>query len=135
MTALSLPRAARDAFALRNLPASAERSIDLDEGLELAEVCLGQGYLRREVSGIAVENLEVTGRAALVSHVRQLGGLSGRGGQLLELGSELLALPVTDERIRDVSKPLLHRLLVDPQRLVLLRLGERDAASNPPALE
>src|SRR6476619_6326501 len=87
------------------------------------------------MSGVAVENFKVTCGSAFVAHIRELRRLFSGMRQLFLLSAELLALPISDQRIRDISKSLLHGALVKQSGFLCLGLCELYPVSYSPAFK
>src|SRR6266568_1997022 len=117
------------------LPPTAERAVDPDQGLELPELCLRERELRREMSRVAVEHLQVARGTALVPHARQVGGILGRVCQLFLLDPELPALAISHQRVGHIPERQLHGMLVGEVHFLRASLGERDPVPDPATFE
>ena len=94
-------------------PAAAERAVDLDESVVLGELRLHESELGDKQSRVAVQHLEVTGGAALITQVgKPARVLSGNDDGLLCL-AQLAEAAITDQRVGDFSECLLDGLLID----------------------
>src|SRR5580704_14068525 len=82
---------------LLRLPAASERSINLHEGQQLAELGLGDAELRREHPGVAVQHFEIARRTTPISDVGQTPRVRGRLVQHRLLLPEVAALAIADE--------------------------------------
>ncbi len=114
----------------RSFPATPERSVDLDQREEFAQLRVGEAELRREQPAVAVQHLEVARRAALIPQIGQPPRIARGSGEQLLLLTKVPALPVRDERIRDIAQRLLNRLLVDERGLFALCRGQLHAGTG-----
>ena len=111
-------------------PAAAERPVDLNESEEFVELRVGEAELGREQAAVAVQHFEVARGAALVPQIGQPPRIARGSGEQFLLLTKVPALPVGDERVRDVAQRLLNRLLVDERGLFALCRGQLHAGAG-----
>ena len=105
------------------LPAAAERLIDLHQGEEFVEACLRETQFSGEVVRFVGEDFQIIRGAGLVALAGKLRGVFRGMRQQFLLRAEFLVLLIGDERVGDVAKRALNRLLLGKQRFLLPRLG------------
>ena len=102
------------------LPAAAEGAIEADEALVFGALSLSERELGVEERALTIENFEVGGGAAAITHVREPDGFRQIGDGVLLANANLMKLLVVDERIGNVSKSQLDCLAVTEKRLAVL---------------
>ena len=117
--------------ACSSLPSASQSSVKFDICSEFVQIGLGQRELSCEISRVAIEYLQVTRSPALVSHVRQLCRFFGRVCQLFLLDAEFLDFAVSNQRVGNISKRVLHSTLVKQRRFFSAGSGEPDLISDP----
>src|SRR6516225_462 len=117
------------------LPAAAEGAIEADEALVFGALSLSERELGVEERALTIENFEVGGGAAAITHVREPDGFRQIGDGVLLANANLMKLLVVDERIGNVSKSQLDSLAVAEKRLAVLRFGKMQIAFQSAAGE
>src|SRR6516225_11902731 len=117
------------------LPAAAEGAIEADEALVFGALGLSERELGVEERALPIENFEVGGSAAAITHVREPDGFRQIGDGVLLANANLMKLLVVDERIGNVSKSQLDSLAVAEKRLAVLRFGKVQIAFQSAAGE
>ncbi len=108
------------------LPAATQGIVNLHQGKHLIQPRLGKTQLVGQVIGFIGQDFEVSGRATIVTHVRQPRGVLRGGGQEFLLFSRLAGLLVGHQSVRNISERTLDRLLVRQQGLLLLCFRQPD---------
>src|SRR5258708_6659824 len=94
------------------LPASAEISVNTNQGYKFIRLRLSKSELGTEVVGFVGQHLQVAGGSASISHLRKVRRVLSRERQLLLELPEFAVLVIFNQRVRDPTKRLLDRLLI-----------------------
>src|SRR6185437_5360710 len=106
------------------LPTAAKRPIKLHIIEHLVQFGLRQGEFGRVVARVRVQDFQIARCSASISQIGEAAGVLRRFRERILLLAKILVLRVSDERVRDLPKRLLNRLLVYERRLLLLCLGQ-----------
>src|SRR5262249_16806566 len=110
-------------------------SIELHQSLELVSARLSQTEFGGEIVGLVRQHFQIAREAGAVADIGKVRRALSRRGQAILLLAELLVLAISHQRIRDLAKCSLDRLLVGKYFFLLLRLRKLDSRAIPAAVE
>src|SRR5687767_2868591 len=119
---LLIAERARPWVSISQLPTTTERSVKLDQGQQLITAGHGQTAFGLKEFAVGIERVEQGRYATAVTQVGQTGTISQRVNKQFALLAHLSCLAKCDQRIGDVAKRPLHRLLVIDQQEIALGL-------------
>src|SRR5258708_12918325 len=114
------------------LPTAAKSTVELHETMLLVATRLRQSEFRGKERPLAVEHVEIGGRAALVAQDGEADRLRQVAYGLLLANSHLVQFLISDQCVRHIAESVLNGLLVGNQSLLVLRLAPMQVPAKSP---
>src|SRR5258708_27124467 len=112
------------------LPTAAKSTVELHETMLLVATRLRQSEFRGKERPLAVEHVEIGGRAALVAQDGEADRLRQVAYGLLLANSHLVQFLISDQCVGHIAESVLNGLLVGNQSLLVRRIGQMQVSAK-----